>query len=365
MKHAKNMPLATACAFILSFQFHVSGADDIHGRERLPWEDTPEAERAIWDGLFKRVIEKDGGALPELTRLMDSTDPGSWYLGRAFVLIDAMDGRDILSQGDKGLLASVRGILPGLLDHDRRHETKALGYGIDYLAKKGDARDFPLFERYLADPVFRQRQSKLDRDGLGEKYNLFPRLAMPYNILQHRVAGTNIVMGSFDRSLYPYFSYLEVDRDSYSTNDLRFIPSVANTGPQAAYVYEALWQAYLLGERLGYNSPYPAVTNIAPELLTMRVWFDAEGKAVCDVDLAKYGISVPGLSMADSNTPAPPLQQNAQPSPAVATGTDATETAEPATAPSPRSWFATLLALGIGVVAALVLLMTLWKKRQQ
>ena len=58
-------------------------------------------------------------------------------------------------------------------------------------------------------------------------------------------------------------------------------------------------------------------------------------------------------------------QQNAQPPPAVAVETNAMDAAEPATAPSPRSWFATLLALGTGMVAALVLLMTLLKKRQQ
>ena len=366
MKHANTSLLAAACAAILSFPLWSYGENDNPVPEMTPWSKVPEIERAEWGTIVKSMNEKGRDAFPELIQLIGKTDSGSRVLGRAFVQIDQMDGWDIFSKGDTGLLASVRGILPVLLDHDKRHETEALRYGIRYLAKKGDARDFPLFEKYLADPVLRQRQLKLERDGLGEKYNLFPKLAMPYEILQYRVAGTNIVMGSFDGSLYPYFSHFEVSRESYSTNWLRFIPSVANTGPQAAYVFEALEQAYVLGQRSGCRTPYASVTNIAPELLTMRVWFDADGKAVCDVDLAKYGISVPGLGMADTNAPAPPLQQNALPSPAIAIGTNATETVESATAPSsPRSWFATLLTLGVGMVAALVLLITLRKMRSK
>ena len=358
MKHANTTLLAAACAAILSFPPQASGNENLLDTEWRPWSDVPEAERAIWAALFKRMDGKDGGAFPEMTRLMDKTDLGSWYLGLAFMRIDEMDGRNVLAQGDPHLLASVRGILPRLLSHDKRHETRTLTRGIFYLAKKGDSRDFPLFETYLADPVFRQRQSEMSRDDQGEQRDLFAWLSIPYKILQHRVAGTNIVMGAFDRKLYPYFNIsLEYDEYSHSTNDLRFIPSVANTGPQAAYVYEAFEQAHALGRRLGCDTPYSSVTNIAPELLTMRVWFDADGNAVCDVDLAKYGISVPELSMA-TNAP-PPLEP---PPTAVTSGTNAATPAEPSAAPAARSCPVGLAAAVAGILAALILLAVLRRK---
>ena len=268
-------------------------------------------------------------------------------------------------------------------------ETDAARRGLIYLAKKGDARDSYLFEKYLTNMgLWESRkagQNTHREEGL--------RIIMPYLILQHRVAGTNIVAGICDRKAYPHQEAFDFQMHAYSTNGLRFIPSVANTGPQAAYVYEALRQACLAGRDSGRDSPYSAVTNLAPELLAMRVWFDAEGKAVCDVDLAKRGISVPGLRMADSSTPPPPLQPWERPPSAFSAGTDATEpvpaidtaesviatdTAEPETpvvmpsgiaesvaVPPPPPWPTVLLAFGAGIVATLGLSAALRKKRSK
>ena len=370
MKHVQIIPVVAICAVMLSLLPRPSGAEGVTA--------------ADWREISKIMVENGRDSYLELAEAMDRIALGSQCLYSTFSWIDQMEGWDMLSPSDPHLLVSTRGILARLLDYDGRYDKFNIVFlGFAYLAKKGDARDFPLFEKYQEDPLRRQLDSKLGHLTPDEKELRALRKAMSYLILQHRVAGTNIVLGgTFNWNVYPHHDALQEPRDAYSTNDLRFIPSVANTGPQAAYVYAALEQAVKKGleeadvrfsQRIivderddSYDdSPYAMITNVAPELLTMRVWFDADGKAVCDVDLAKYGISVPGLRMADTNAPTPSLQQNAQPSPAVATGTDATDTAEPVSAPSPRSWFATLLALGVGMTIALVLLMTLWKKRRQ
>ena len=367
MKHANTSLLAAACAAVFSLTLQMPGADDTPETGRASWEDDiSEAETAIWTAVFRNIEEKGRDALLELIRLMDRTDPGSPYLGGAFSWIDRTDGMDFLARGDPDLLASVRDILPRLMDHIRRHETMTRARGIFYLAKKGDLRDFSLFEDYLADPVFRQRQSEMSRDDQGGPRDLSAWLSIPYRILQHRVAGTNIVMGSFDRKLYPYFNPSEYDHHSYTTNRLRFIPSVANTGPQAAYVYEAFEQAHALGRRLGCDTPHSSITNIAPELLTMRVWFDADGEAVCDVDLAKHGIFVPGLRTAGPNTPAPPLRERVSPAITVGAGDANTAAASgTVTAPPPRSRPAVPLAFAAGVLAALGALAALRKTHRQ
>ena len=347
MKYANALVHLAVCSAVLSFAGQASGEtaasptvrspwDEVPRSERMAWSDYPEAVRTAWDAVVTGVQERGRDAFPDLARFTDETELDSGYLGVAFWMIDKWDGLDAFTPGDPHLLASARNILPRLLDHNKRHETEALSKGLLYLAKKGDARDFPLFEKYLADPVFQRCQSEFSGDGQGEQFDLFFYLAFPYRILQHRAAGTNIVRGTFDAKQYPYFNrFAPADGNSYSTNRLHFIPSVVNTGPQAAYVYEALEQAHALGRRIGCDSPFSSVTNIAPELLTMRVWFDADGKAVCDVDLAKHGISVPGLSMA-ANAP-PPLEP-------------------PAIAPPARSCPVGLVAIVAGVLVTLFLL---------
>ena len=367
MKHTKNILPAAACAAILLFVFQTSGAGDIPASERRPWDEVPETVRAEWIAILKNVGEKGRAAFPELAMAMDNSDLGSWYLKKAFTRIVWVDGWDIHARGNPHLLASARGILHRLLDYDKRYEFDTVWRGLIYLAHKGDAQDFPLFEKYRADPILLKFMSENPFNTLKDEQERESRLAMPYSILQHRVAGTNIVRGVFAGNLYPYFNIsLEYDEYSYSTNALRFIPSVANTGPQAAYVYDALKQAHALGRRLGCDSPFSSITNIAPELLTMRVWFDADGNAVCDVDLAKYGISVPGLSTATNAPPPlePPQQERPPPVAATSVRTITAVTAEPSTAPPARPCPVGIAVIVAGILAAvLALLAVFWKKR--
>ena len=360
MKHAKTILLAAASAVVLSLALQASGLDEVLEARRMPWEDTPEAVRAEWNAILKNMGEKGRAAFPELALAMDRSDLGSWYLEYAFTRIAQVDGWDIHTRGDPHLLASARGILPKLLDDDKRYKCNTVRCGLIYLAQKGDARDFPLFEKYMADPVL--WKILLDRPPPTPEEDERQKswLVMPYRILQHRVAGTNIVQGTFEWKWYPYFdNFFPHDSLSYSTNNLRFIPSVANTGPQAAYVYEAMEQAINkmwaqdtvrraegeTVERRGSlgGSPYRMLTGNAPELLTMRVWFDAKGEAVCDVDLTKHGIFVPGLRTADANV----------------------GTSDAVASPPPRRLSALPLAFVTGVLAALGALATLRKKPRQ
>ena len=386
MKHATALIHIAVCSTILQFAGQASGEnvssenvrspwDEVPRSERMAWSDYPEAVRTAWDAVVTGVKESGRDAFPDLARFTDETDLGSRYLGAAFWMIDEKDGLDTFTPGDPHLLASTRGILPRLLDHNKRHETEALSRGLRYLAKKGDARDVPLFEKYLADPVFLRCQSEFSGDDRGEQFDLFYYLAFPYRILQHRAMGTNIVRGTFDEKLYPNVDPLvPAEGNSYSTNALRFIPSVANTGPQAAYVYAAMEQALhkvwaqntvkrtegATVERSGSQegSPYGMLMGNAPELLTMRVWFDADGEAVCDVDLVKHGIFVPGLRVADSNT-LPPSPQKPPLSPAAA------DTAGHAAILPPSQRLTIPLAFAAGVLAALGALAALRKTHRQ
>ena len=90
--------------------------------------------------------------------------------------------------------------------------------------------------------------------------------------LAARVAGTNIISRSIG--------------ERWST----CIPSVANTGPQALYVDAILRQYW-------ENMEEKNVANIPDELITIVVWFDEDGNPVCNVDLAKYGLTMPELDV--------------------------------------------------------------------
>jgi homoaconitase/3-isopropylmalate dehydratase large subunit len=69
---------------------------------------------------------------------------------------------------------------------------------------------------------------------------------------------------------------------------LDFIPSVANTGPQALYVRYLLRKAREMAERAPFKIP--------EELIKLTVSFDADGNPVSSVDLAKHGLSMPVIT---------------------------------------------------------------------
>ena len=300
-----------------------------------------------------------------------------------FVILRVLqsDGQIPTSAGDRGMLNAMSEYVKQTADNTWFRRTEL---PMTYIIQKGGANDLDILQ-YVAQKFYDFEYDvpathKIESDAM--------------RLLQARVDGVNLLGGvaGVDLQGEPDKGWLlpvsssdgagsaltmqQISADygrMLSTNEPPFVPSVANTGPQAAYVYDLLKQAL---------TKYGAPTNIPPELVKMVVSFDADGKPVCNVDLSKYGLAMPDFMpspsssrpvpppspVTDTNTAVePPPQQNAQPPPAAApaTETDATDAAEPATAPSPRSWLATLFALGVGMAIALVLLMTLWKKRRQ
>ena len=167
---------------------------------------------------------------------------------------------------------------------------------------------------------------------------------LPYfqrDILRARVAGTNVI------------NHIVLGYEGFAWTGC--YPSVANTGPQGLYVSEILCQAWLNLEtetRIGDGgSPYPFrdQSKIPPELITMVVWFDEDGNPVCNVDLAKYGLTMPELDV--PNRPQPkvataslPLTDEAQRLEAVAT----------MDAPQNRLYLAILATLCAGITVWLL-----------
>ena len=153
-----------------------------------------------------------------------------------------LDGTDVASYGNQEALDWAR----------RAVREKKGGLAANYLNVKGDARDLDILPYYF-------------------KENLAAR-----------VAGTNVVvLDDHQPGIYIY-------------------PSVTNTGPQGAYVHKIIHQSWMnLKEETrtvhGNSFPCRDPAKIPVELLTMRVWFDADGKPVCNVDLSKYGLSMPEL----------------------------------------------------------------------
>ena len=298
-------------------------------------------------------------------------DEDSRYGMEYFIVMRVLqsDGQIPTSAGDRGMLNAMSEYVKQ--NADQNWFTRA-EFAVPYILQKGNGGDMETL-RYLAQKDYDFNYDvptahKIESDAM--------------RLLQARVDGVNLlgapdkwwlVPASSSDGAVGTFAMLRFSthyENRLSTNEPPFVPSVTNTGPQAAYVYDLLKQAL---------AKYGEPTNIPPELVKMVVSFDADGKPVCNVNLSKYGLAMPEFALAssrpvpslpsvtDTNVVAePPLQQNEQPLPAVATDTNNdTDIAEPAPTPSMRSWFATLLALGTGMVAALVLLITLRNKRRQ
>jgi len=103
-------------------------------------------------------------------------------------------------------------------------------------------------------------------------------------MLQARVAGTNVL------------DFTPIMPGAYWPG---CVPSVTNMGPQGIYVAEILHQCWedleVVEDSLG--NLLRDETKIPPELLTLVVWFDDGGNPVCNVDLAKYGLTMPEIDM--------------------------------------------------------------------
>jgi len=72
-------------------------------------------------------------------------------------------------------------------------------------------------------------------------------------------------------------------------------PSVANTGPQAVYLIEILKKISMKKEYLSYDES-EALTMFWELAAMMEVSFDEDGTPVSNVDLAKYGVSMPVIT---------------------------------------------------------------------
>ncbi|MCL2103747.1 MAG: hypothetical protein FWH21_01615 [Kiritimatiellaeota bacterium] len=200
------------------------------------------------------------------------TDTVNRVMGR----FRGLDGLDAASYGNQDALDWARKMV-------RSGEQRfTLEVANAYLLLKGDARDLAIISPDLRDH------------------------------LAKRVAGTNVI------DYYP--DPFEVNEESGWFDP---VPSVTNTGPQGLYVYKILrqcWDNLEVETRMinGYPRPFQDRSKIPAELLTMVVSFDAGGNPVCNVDLAKYGLTMPALDVpvkpqAEGGTPEGGLQHSVPP----------------------------------------------------
>jgi hypothetical protein len=176
---------------------------------------------------------------------------------RAVGIFQGVDAANLASEGEKKALQWTRKYLElyptevaktitrsdntGLWSFTERVRKLAL----EYLTVKGDERDIDIVSRFNSD------------------YG---------RVLKERVAGKN------------FFDYDGI----VGLGNPRFLPSVANTGPQAVYVREILYRAW---EEAGMDS-----SKIPSELLTMVLSFGADENPVSSVDLTKHGLSMPVIT---------------------------------------------------------------------
>jgi hypothetical protein len=267
---------------------------------------------------------------PAYKRILQEGRPYDNYTYRTLTeLISRIDGSNMRSPGDADIIRLTREFLVSKSDNP---DWRFVDYSLLYLSQKGDAGDIPLLEKYAELP------SKLDFAKNAGLESL--------RILKARVSGTNVL------------SFLE-DRDyCWSTNEPPFLPSVANTGPQAVYVYDLLKQAL---------AKYGDAANLPPELVTMVVSFDADGKPVCSVDPAKYGLVMPDFP------PPPPAFTNepALTEPQAPTNNVPEKNATPRIAETPvapPSQKRSIAPLAVGVGAGIFVALLLWRglrKRKQ
>jgi len=166
------------------------------------------------------------------------------------IVFNAVDGRNPNSEGEKEALEWTRKMLTVSQTPEYVRDLM-----FEYLAKKGNESDIELL----------QKNRYWDKE-----------------ILPIRVSGSNV----FDQPM----AHTAEERLGIP----RFFPSVANTGPQASYVREILMK-FLEQKELNANV-WNWREQVPEELWTMAVSFDADGNPVCNVDLAKYGLSMPVIT---------------------------------------------------------------------
>ena len=279
-----------------------------------PTPEKRERGKQIW--AIMETLDKDAMLSAYCEILAEKfDDPNPEYANLIMRSFYYHDGYDVSSYGHQEALDWARKVYK---DKNTRFDRDM---AMRYLRLKGDARDLAIIH-----------------PARGEA-------------LMMRVAGTNLLLNP---DPYP-------PGRSTSPNVFFFAPSVTNTGPQGLYaeaIVRQFWEK-IEPDSEGYREKW----KIPAELLTLVVWFDAEGNPVCNVDLSKYGLTMPVLEPKPTpptpREPPPPTTPEPTPPPPpkpvpLPPPDEAPPPTEPA-APNPIPWklplFIGILILG-GVVVA-------------
>ena len=232
------------------------------------------ARREAIESHLDRIYETSGSdVLPELYKVLEENIEDGLFVGKLVGRLCGIAYNPTI-EGDSEVLKIMRRVIDVYNDAPPyAYETSGAR---EYLKRKGDASDL----------------ARLPNDA----------------VLKARVGGINVMSGD------TIFNFRGSDGQSMSNIYIDFIPSVINVGTQALYVHEILkryWE--ILGnipnefpptERHTYlERSKQAFLEMPEELLAIVVSFDADGTPVCNVDLTKYGLSMPII------TPKPEKEQ--------------------------------------------------------
>jgi len=260
MKKLLTMMICVTALSVHSFAQEEEVRRLIREFAEMPNTPTPERDELMQQLLAGlRKFDSDE-AFPVYYKILEEKFDDPKYVNRIMDDFLTFDGRNIASRGKQEALDWAR----RLLREKKQGQGFDRGSAIKYLIAKGDERDFDL----IPYPSWRET------------------LAM-------RLAGTNLVE----------HSPLAIAHGPFT-----FVPSVTNAGPQAAYVEAIMRQLWIhllkkmTPEAEVYNACGQVITmreqgEIPPELLAMVVWFDEDGNPVCNVDLAKYGLTMPEIDL--------------------------------------------------------------------
>jgi len=224
--------------------------------ELVPELETPKerTDRRLQLSAALRAFELDE-AYPVYYKILEENSDDPKYVRWMMMKFYDTDGSNLASYGRQEALDWARWVL---------RENK-VGFdrvtAIKYLIQKGDERDIELIPSNL------------------------PSKRKP---LEMRVAGTNVI------NFFQHPASNSVDWDGC-------LPSVTNTGPQALYVQAILRQVWnnleIETDEWEPSRRFRDASKIPSELLTMVVWFDEDGNPVCNVDLSKYGLTMPEIDL--------------------------------------------------------------------
>ena len=194
------------------------------------------ATMSYMDGLFENLGHD--GALAELYKAVEENIEDTFYVR---IVVNRLwpSAYNPTTESDPGILKIMRKVMDAY-NNDPPYGAEG---AITYLMRKGDASDLERLPNNETNIIIRYSANAT---------------------LKARVEGINVLSPDF-------------------------IPSVANTGAQALYVREILQRYWK--EQANQN-----LLKIPDELLAIIVSFDEDGNPVCNVDLAKYGLSMPVIT---------------------------------------------------------------------